>query len=386
MTIIILGFREGLAKAASEFDDVIVVADHLKPGLSKYPYVLVEDIGSTESVQIGLERTSLQDPAAVVTAHEQAVATCHELRRTYGLPSGADAATVIRFRDKKIQKDALSGSIPRAHCDDVDISTASYFDVAGRFGEKFVLKPADGFGSVATRIIVSAREYDCFVSEFGSKASLRFLAESFVNGTEWHVDGVWLDGTFAWSSVSTYTNSPIAWVQELAVGGAPLAGTSKSAEAEAVNFVGNALRELRAPNAIVHVEVFKRSDERFTFSEAAIRIAGGYVPEVLALTFGQNLYKAEVEIALGRRPQLITEPVDGSVFGYTYLLRTKKSTLTSEQLVKKHDLVHCEYPPVGEGHTGAYGRWGYAIARGSNYQDVISRLRHIAQTAEGAED
>ena len=383
MTIVVLGFREGLVEAAADFGDVLVIADHQKPALGEYPHLIVDDVASINAVTEALQRMKSLVIDAVVTAHEQGVLTCHALRERFQLPAGVGRATASRFRDKKIQKDALAISTPRARCEKVDISLSEYSDISALLGEKFVLKPVDGFGSVSTRIISSPEDFSMFRSEFGGPDSPRFLAESFVEGEEWHVDGVWHAGSFTWSAVSTYTNSPIAWVNGLAIGGAPLAGAYEPEERFATEFVANALRQLETPDAVVHVEIFRHPDGRFIFSEAAIRVAGALVPEVLELTFGQNLYRAEVELALGLTPKVTARASPTGVFGYTYLLRTDHSAKNEAELFEMYDVVSGEYPPAAQGRIGAYGRWGFAILRGDSHWHVMRGLRELALAAEG---
>ncbi|MFJ3958399.1 acetyl-CoA carboxylase biotin carboxylase subunit family protein [Arthrobacter sp. NPDC090010] len=383
MTIVVLGFREGLVEAAAEFGDVLVIADHQKPGLEKHRHLMVDDIASIDMVTAALGGLEGFMPSAVVTAHEQGVSTCHQLRRRYRHPAGASSATVLRFRDKKVQKDALAPATPRARCEELDIFHSEYSQAVARVGDKFVLKPADGFGSVATRIVASEAEYDSFRAEFSSRGSTRFLAESYISGDEWHVDGVWSKGSFRWSAVSAYTNPPITWVQGQAVGGVPLAGAEDVAEQAAISFVTETLTQLEAPDAVVHVEIFRRPDGGYFFSEAAIRVAGAFVPEVLDLTFGRNLYRAEVELALGLMPETaVATPING-VFGYTYLLRTEHSTKTEAQLFQEHQILKGEYPSADRGRAGAYGRWGYAILRGDDHPEVVHRLGELTRAAEG---
>ncbi|MEV5499530.1 hypothetical protein AB0M50_29425 [Nonomuraea fuscirosea] len=386
MTIVCLGYRKGFAEAARlRGQPLHFIVEKVKPAIDRFDHTKVSDLADTEEVLRAVSEAVPAGVTAVVTGHEQAVFTAALLRSVIGLPGDTDVLRCLRFRDKRIQKRSVSSSIPRARCEYLPLATPRYPELADRLGASIVVKPADGHGSQATHLVTGQADLDDYFARHPLVSDVQTVAESFVEGDEIHVDGVWIRGEPLWTAVSKYTGPLMGWTDGTAVGDAPLGPAERELSERASEFAAEVLSDLAAPDTVFHLEAFVQPGGELVLGEVAARTAGALTPEVLRLTHGIDLYGAALDLALGRTPELpAPSSGPGRLFGWIYLTREPDQDLSEESFRSRFDLVELSYPDSAAGRTGSYGRWGHAIIGAPTHEQLMRELRAIAEFSRGA--
>ncbi|MEU0674252.1 hypothetical protein ABZ330_15395 [Streptomyces sp. NPDC006172] len=385
MTLVCLGYRGGFVAAARKRDVPLhFVVDKVRPELAGNQFTLVSDLGDAQQV-LRAVREAVPKPDGAVTGNERAVFSVNVLRLAFGLPAASDFEAVIRFRDKRVQKSLLGAEVRRARCRYVS-SDDTYATLRSDLGARFVLKPADGYGARATMPISSPAELEDYRRNNPTSGDVDLVGESYVQGEEFHVDGVWMRGSATWMTVSRYTTSNLSWLEGYAPGSAPLAGQQSPLDDAARAMTLRVMSDLAAPDCVFHLEGYVSEEGTVTFGEVGSRPGGPLIPETLERTYGIDLYGAAIDIALGREPAVPpSERVASPVYGCALLTRHPEDAVTESDLRARFGLDECHYPPPDKGRRKVYGHWGHAYVRGADHASVVASMRAVAAYAGGHE-
>ncbi|RMB71748.1 ATP-grasp domain-containing protein [Rhodococcus sp. SBT000017] len=361
--------------------DIHFVVEKVKADLAGSAYTLVSDLSDIAEVVRAVAASGNLVPTAAVTGHEQAVLPVAALRGLHGLPGNRDLATYLRFRDKYLQKAALPPTIAHAQCRYVKRADTEFAAMAAQMGSSLVLKPADGHGSNNTALVDSQQSYDRYFAESPILSDVGTVAESYVSGREIHVDGVWVDGRIEWSAVSAYLDQLMNWAMGGVVGDYPIDSSDSSLTRLAEAFATQVLTALGAPDTVFHLEAFVDSDGTLTLGEVAARMVGAMTPEILARTYGVDLYGASLDLALGRAPVLPkSRKAPDTLFGFVFLNRHPGARVSEADIRARFDVADCSFPEsrIGDS-TRSYGRWGHAILGRASVSALEADLRSVAE-------
>lgn len=386
MTVVCLGYREGFARAAERRGlPVHFVVEKDKTALRSHRFTKVSDLAATEEILRAVLRDVDDKVTAVVTGHEQALFSVAALRGVFGTPGDADLRTAVRFRDKWLQKASLPSSVSRAGCEYLPRDAPRYDELAARLGPRLVVKPADGHGSQRTELVRDQAALDTYRERNPTVSDVQTVVESFVEGYEIHVDGVWLEGRLLWGTVSKYLGPLMNWTEGAPVGDCPLGDAAPELQSAAIDLTVETLGALRAPDTVFHLEAFVDGAGKLHLGEVAARMVGALTPEILLFTFGVDLYDVALDLALGVTPQVpATGPAPEALYGFVYLARDPRVPLTEQGFRDRFDLVECEYPAESEGRVGSYGRWGHAVVTAPTHEKVVQALNAVALFNRGA--
>ncbi|GGR88171.1 hypothetical protein GCM10010252_28750 [Streptomyces aureoverticillatus] len=319
----------------------------------------VTDMENAQEVLRAVLSARLGEVAGVLSVHEMGVFGAAYLRQQLDLPGNADSKAALYFRDKYLQKSGLPTHIRRARCRYVTADTP-FMDLVNDLGEVFVIKPATGAGALRTEIIRSPEDYARALKQLPGQSDVAIVAESFIDASEVYMDGIWANGDLRWSSMSRNHIAPLS-----AVKGGILAAhildrnrhPDMFQEADAV--VRQVLGSLNAPDCVFHAEFFAE-ESGLTFGECAIRLPGALSPQVNKLTFGVDLFDAEISLALGEE---MTQPLDSSTPDrfYGYMLLRRSDELTQQDFERNFVFDEIDYPSSPDAPIGPYGRFGQAI-------------------------
>jgi biotin carboxylase len=271
--------------------------------------VRVDDDCNPEAILAALYRAGLGDLRfdGVQTSVEFAVTTAALLADHFGCP-GVPPSTMLRFRDKSLQKRRLrEAGVPTSRCTVID----DIYDVSAVEppGWPAVLKPIAGAATERTSAVRNVDELAARSKEYRRQGLTQrtFLLEEYVTGEEWFIDGVRFDGETLFCAVGAYSDSCLTTVEQ----GRALwlrhfdPDHESFAYDKALPVATAALAGLGLRNGVFHMEVFHNPETGVvTFSECAARRGGGLIQEQLQAKFNFNIGESALLCALGRRPEL----------------------------------------------------------------------------------
>jgi hypothetical protein len=256
---------------------------------------------------------------AVIAPYEPDLIRAGALRDELGLP-GQGAASALAFRDKVAMKDAARAA---------GIPVAGYAAVTGPAGllafgaahpGPVILKPRAGAGAAGVRLLRTAAELREAAGDPATWAGLGSsgpggrevpggIAEEFVEGPMYHVDGLVTGGRIAaaWPSAYLYRLMDFPGDAGPRVDVALEAGDPLGARL--LDFAAAVLRALPTPPVTTfHAEIFRTPADRLVLCEVASRTPGLLVPDVLRVVLGADLRVAWPRAALGLPVPPLDEP------------------------------------------------------------------------------
>lgn len=345
-------------------------------------FTSVSDIENAHEILRAVLAARIEDVAGVLSCHEMGVFGAAYLRQQLNLPGNPDSKRVLYFRDKYLQKNSLPPHVRRAHCRYVP-SGATFEDLATELGDTFVIKPANGGGSLRTTIVRSPEDYEQALNPFPDRSDVAVVAESFIDAPEIYVDGVWGDGGLRWWTLVGYHASPLSAAQGGIMAAYILdrrlhAALYEQAEALATD----ALKSLEAPDCVFHLEMFKEA-EGLTFGECALRLPGGLSPRCNELTYGVNLFDIEISLALGEGvPPIEADPNPERFHAHILLRPSTSGTATQADFERAFQLDEISYPSTPDARVGPYGMVGYAIVSDADEATLQKKIEDVVRFNE----
>jgi hypothetical protein len=200
-------------------------------------------------------------------------------------------------------------------------------------GYPAVVKPAAGLGSVDTGLVRGEEELRALLEKAAAEsAAVQFLmAEEPIDGEEYHVDSVWVDGRPRVFGVSRYLRPRMLVETPGHDNGSIL--LPEAAEPELYEEVLDLHRRINSALAIgdeiTHLELFRRADGQLWFSEIATRFAGGAIPEMYK-PFGGDLRELWFDAVFGTIPGTAPSDPGYSCVGWINLAPTETGTILAE--------------------------------------------------------
>jgi hypothetical protein len=296
---------------------------------------------------------------------------------------------VLLSRDKRSMKAAAR---------EVGVSTAPIVSVPGsrltsavaedadHIGYPLIVKPASGFGSIATSLVHDEVELAAAldVETDDDLPSPDMAVEEFIDGEEYHVDAVWRDGQPWVFTVSRYATSPrlvrdgVGYLLSILLD--PTEHAELYAEARSLHDDLNVAMGIH--RGATHLEFFIRPSGELVFSEIATRLAGGNITNLVGAHCGVDLREVYVhELVNGDREEL---PWAEPAYSYVALLNIAPhrsgtiSALPSADAIRNVDgVLNVSIPTmVGDqfvlGHTSAV--WTLMIIFGADSEHGVLAL------------
>jgi biotin carboxylase len=310
--------EERLAKADWPFD--ILTEFHTMPGGMR-----IEQIIHTVT---HLARGRHFD--RIVALDEFDMETVAALREHMRLPGMGTSATNL-FRDKlamRVEATRAGVRVPEF------IGVFNYDDLRAWMAEvptPWVLKPRAQASAVGIRKLHEAEGLWRALDALGDQQSY-YLLERFVPGKVFHVDGIVSRGEVLLAAAHAYGQPPMQLTHEGGV------FTTRQLEREtplAKAFVamhGDVVNALRLESGITHTEFIQAHfDGALYFLEAAARVGGAYIADVIEHSLGINLWAewARLEIASMRGERYTLPPLRNDYAGSVLCLAQQADPDTS---------------------------------------------------------
>ncbi|WAH56857.1 ATP-grasp domain-containing protein [Pseudomonas silvicola] len=221
------------------------------------------------------------------------------------------------FRDKVVMKRKLSAAGVKTPI------VFEYSEVASKLSFPLIIKPRALAGAVGVIRVDSFQDFkalhlgpESFVyDEFNDMSETEYHAESFVEGTLYHIDGVCIGKEPAFWCVGEYVNSQLGYLF-----GTPFGSCSQ--DRRQFGFVMVHLRQIFSaldfPDGAFHIEAFIRlSEQDLTVLEVAARPGGGEICRSIKLEYGVDIIHAHVQSQIGREvKQTFSNPSQHTAHGW----------------------------------------------------------------------
>ncbi|MBB4947720.1 biotin carboxylase [Kitasatospora gansuensis] len=321
---------------------------------------------------------------AVVPGYEYAVEVCAHTARALGLP-GLDPAAVGALRDKGWMKAVLAEAGVLVARNEVFGAAADPADILAAVGLPAVLKPVDGSGSQYVRRVDSRAELADYLAEvranpiddYGQLLGLSLLAESYVAGPEYSVEG-YVEGVpgalrvHVLAVTEKHLGPEPTFVEVGHVVDAPLAPEQRAA---LVDTAQRAVRALGITVGCFHLEARLTPAGPYVM-EVGARLGGDRIPWLVQAVHGADMWELAVRSFAGQPQAPIVEGRSGAA-AVRFFSVAEEGRLTDparllEQLRSIEGCIEAEV-------TAAAG----AVLRPA--VDLHSRFGHVALAAPDRE-
>lgn len=308
---------------------------YVSPLLRKDVYLFLDRLARLEGVQVGLISTledhqlppavvaslsgywrvsNLLDPEELVwaasglsqrfgpiyrmiTEYELIQMSVAQAREELDLP-GMSPGTLLNFRDKGVMKTRLAeAGVPCAQHRTVE-SPWEARDFAAQVGYPLIVKPVAGVGA---REIHQCNNQEDFEEVLGSDPPSRYnplQLEEFVQGDEYTLDTISVNGKAIWHSITRYLPTPLEvlrnpWMQWRVLTPREI----DVPEYDDIRRVGEqALRALGMESNMSHLEWFRRPDGRVAVGEVGARPPGSRIFTALNWANDYDMYDAWIRL------------------------------------------------------------------------------------------
>ncbi|WP_394558009.1 ATP-grasp domain-containing protein [Priestia aryabhattai] len=277
----------------------------------------------------------------IIALSEKDILRAGNLRTFLHVP-GMNKKTSWLFRDKVAMKNILfESNIPVTNFKEIDDITdiITFFDKYG----KSVVKPRREAGSRGVTIIESQEDLQALLNSnyFSPDDNNKWMIEKFVDGTLFHVDGLFGSGKVQNFFISEYLTSCLDLIN-----GKPLLTTTLQENDnnywDIFSITERALRALsNGFPCLFHAEVFISNQGKPFINEIACRIGGGKIYPAIKRKFGFDLMKQYIEFEMGKEP-LKFSIKDKGYAGHAQLFIEKGIVSYVDQIPNENWMLDCE--------------------------------------------
>jgi biotin carboxylase len=233
----------------------------------------------------------------IVALDEFDMEAAAHLREHMRVP-GMGRTAIAHFRDKLAMRYAArAAGIPQPEFTRVlnHDEIRAWMD---RVPDPWVLKPRAEASAIGIRKVHNAEQLWQLLEELGDRQSF-FVLEQFIPGDIFHVDSIVSDGRVIFAAVSGYGKPPMQVMHEGGVFTTRVLDRS-SIETQALTAVtADLLPALGMVRGVTHAEFILGGDGKYYFLEAAARVGGAFIVEVIDFATDVNLWRewARIEVA-----------------------------------------------------------------------------------------
>lgn len=272
---------------------------------------LVEDYHGWSALRAAESAARAHGVDLVASTSEHDVLRAARLRERLGLP-GQGVASALAHRDKVVMKRfAVEAGVPVPAFAAID-DPLDLLDFVDAQGFPVVVKPRDGAGASGVSVLSSMGDLDEFLGRHGDVPHLpgQWMAESFVRGDFFHVDGVMVDGRIVHGWPSQYNGGVAERVRDSTCLSSVLLAPEDPRNTLLMGLTADVIAALpRCEEPLVfHLEAWIRADGEPVFCEIASRSGGALVAETYERAFGVHLAKEGLRVQCGDDLTLTEQP------------------------------------------------------------------------------
>jgi hypothetical protein len=233
----------------------------------------------------------------IVALDEFDMEAAAHLREHMRIP-GMGRTAVSHFRDKLAMRYAAKA----AGIDEPEFTRVLFHDEIrawmDRVPDPWVLKPRAEASAIGIRKVHHAEQLWQLLEELGDRQSF-FVLEQFIPGDIFHVDSIVSEGRVVFAAVSGYGKPPMQVMHEGGVFTTRVLDR-ESAQTRALTAINaDLLPALGMVRGVTHAEFIRGANGQYYFLEAAARVGGAFIADVVEFATGLNLWRewARIEVA-----------------------------------------------------------------------------------------
>lgn len=232
----------------------------------------------------------------IVALDEFDMETAAALREHMRIP-GMGRTTTAHFRDKL----AMRFEAQRAGALVPEFSPVLNYDdlraYMANVPSPWMLKPRSEASAIGIRKIHEPEQLWRALDELGDRQSY-FLLERFVPGDIYHVDAIISERQVVFTAVSRYGKPPMQVMHEGGVFTTRIVDCNAEDARQLTAINAHLIPSMGMVRGVTHAEYIRGEDGRFYFLEAAARVGGAFIADVVEFATGVNLWAewARIEV------------------------------------------------------------------------------------------
>lgn len=295
-------------------NDVILTSESDEYGINEiylkqlncevYTFLNFNSSGLIEKKAIELHKT--KKFSNIISSAEADVLRSARLRKLFNI-SGQDLKSALLFRDKAIMKAFVSEhgiKVPRFKRITSTIDLLEFID---EVGYDIIVKPNLGAGSANTIVIKNDAELESFLAEGiidSSYGTPDIIAESFVKGNMYHVNGIVINDNILINQPFAYINTCVEFQKGIHLGSYTLE-ESNPLTSRLKELNQKVLQILPSPTHFAfHAEYFHDENDQLIFCEIACRPGGGVIKDAVFEKYNVNIVTEWMKSEIQNRYQL----------------------------------------------------------------------------------
>lgn len=280
-------------------DLILLTSDECAKGFKKDDYVYMEIFENYRYNQLveyrALELYQKYQYHTIIANAEADIIRAAKLREHLNL-KGQRLQSAIQYRDKVVMKQiAKKNGLPTPPFAAIDDSF-DLFHFIEQYQLPIVLKPRSGVGSRDTYVISNKQELEELLRK---GIPPYYMAEKFIPGEVYHVDGIIHNGELVFICASKYLNEPIQYHNKGYLGSYvldpqnPLAGRLCKMTEQLISVLDT------PAHTTIHAEWFHTVHNEIILCEIASRTGGGKIVDNLYTAYNIHLDQAFVRSQCG---------------------------------------------------------------------------------------
>lgn len=249
--------------------------------------------------------------------------TAGKMRKLFNL-NGPDDNYLLKFKNKLIMKNfllknqvKLSPFTSLNKYIDIKNPHKAYQQICHDLSSTtFILKPSSMAGANGFVKIDSFTAYNTFLTNIYTP-QIEYMAESFITGDLFHVDGVVENGTLITNFVCEYTVPNAEMINGYVLGSIPISSKSNDHRI-LLSYAKNLVENIFCiKNSAFHLELFyDRATETINFLEIGHRPPGGSIYKVYARNYKYNIFHHHFLVSCGLATSIIDLSYDYDKINY----------------------------------------------------------------------
>lgn len=246
-----------------------------------FRFNLIDDLSDqSKIVDIAHSINSSKKIDRVIAMSEFDLDAAATIRESFRIP-GHNIKTNALYRDKVVMKEYLCRRGIRVPIFKKVESEKEAKCFAQEYGLPVVMKPIMGAASKGVRIVRSINDFPSFDPKD------EFEVEQYIEGSIYHIDGIYRDRKSIYSKISRYINNCLSFRD-----GYPLGSVTEDCREKVKDindFTDSILKALDFQTGAFHLEIIQ-ADDGLVFLEIGGRVGGGEIPFVAKHIENIDLY------------------------------------------------------------------------------------------------